>query len=345
MSFPSTNFGFKRFLGVTLLTFASAYAVIWLWVIAAPMAYQEYDYSIWLAKMTLLKEDQLGGLVIIGDSNPCAALLPERLGPGVVNLGLPTGTPLEVFHVARKLIASQTHPKAVLISILPSNFINSEHFWDVCVNYGFLNGHDLEELRSESRVLGDASVVGPESPGDIDVRLKSLLYLIKFPSFYFPALVNAHGYGRYRFNESRLKLVLANRGQSYFGTDNGSTGLDKEAALKSFVPSKILDDYFNQTLALFQSQKIPVYFVAMPHNEASVSHYYPGLKAAFTSYLDQYAGRYTNFHVIGDTLPTYPSQDFGDPWHLNAKGAARWSDSMVKLLNDSHVEGGPFGAD
>jgi len=340
----STDFGYKRFLAIALLAFASLFFVVWIWVLEAPLAYEEYDYSIWLAKMTLVRDGRVGSLCIMGDSNPCAALLPERIGPGAVNLGLPTGTPIEICNVARKVIASRPLPEAVVISILPSNFVSSDHFWDVAVQYGFFSLSDLEEVRSKSRALRDSSVIGPESPGDADVRVKSLLYAIKFPSFYFPALIHAHVYGRYRFNEERLKLVLADRGHSYFGTDNGSSELDKEAALKSFVPSKLLDDYFNQTLALFHSQNIPVYFVAMPHNEASVQHYYPGLKEDFTAYLKQYADRYPNFHVLGDTLPTYPSKYFGDPWHLNEKGAVKWSGYVAKLLTDSHVEGGPFGA-
>lgn len=343
MSIRSNHLGFRPFLGIALLTLVSIYVLIWIWVIKEPMAYEEYDYSIWLAKMTLVRESKVGSLTILGDSNPCAALLPDRLGPGVVNLGLPTGTPLETFYVARKMIAGSTHPKAVIISILPSDFVSSEHFWDVGVSYGFFSLRDLEEVRARSRALKDDSVIGPLSPGDLDVRLKGFLYKIKFPSFYFPALIASHGYGRYQWNSERLKLVLADRGHSYFGLDKGSTLPDHEASLKSFVPSKVLDDYFNQTLALFQSQNIPVYFLSMPHNEASVQHYAPGLKEAFAGYLNQYAARYPNFHVLGDTFPIYPSEDFGDPWHLNEKGAAQWSDYVAQLLNDSHVEGGPFG--
>ena len=334
---------FKRFLGTALLTFILIFGVVWGWVLEEQMAFQDFDYSIWLAKLTLVREGKVGSLTILGDSDPCAALLPERLGPGVINLGLPTGTPIEVFYVARKIVAAPIPPKAILVSFSPSDFVSSEHFWDVVVNYGFLTFNDVEEIRSRSRALNDASVIGPDSPGDLDVRLKSFLYLIKFPSFYFPALVHSHGNGRYEFNEERLQLVLVNRGHSYYGTDKGSTLPDRETNLPSFVPAKILDDYFNQTLALFQSRNIAVYFLATPHNEASVQQYAPALKDSFARYLKRYGARYQNFHVLGDPMPVYPSVDFGDPWHLNEKGAAEWSDYVAKLLNDSNVAGGPYG--
>ena len=343
MPTPTNPLSSGKFLLIAITAFAVVFGSVWLWIAKEPFAYQDYDFSIWNTKLKLVKDGRIGSVTIIGDSNPCAALLPNRLGAGVVNLGLPTGSPIELYFLTRKILANPGPPKAVILSILPSNFMGSEHFWDVAVNYGLFDFNELEEARRQARALRDTSLFGTGSPGDIDARLKSFLYTINFPSYYFPAFVHAHGFGRYRYNIDRLKLLFAERGHSYFGTDNGSIEPDKEAALKSFVPTKILDYYFDQTLALLQSRRIPVYFIAMPHNEASVRLYYPGLKSDFTAYLNQYAHRYPNFHILGDTLPVYPSDCFGDPWHLNEKGAVPWSDHVAQLLNESQVEGGPFG--
>ena len=138
--------------------------------------------------------------------------------------------------------------------------------------------------------------------------------------------------------------VLSSRGQGYFGLANGSTDPDSETSLSSFVPSIILDDYFDQTLAFLQSKNIPVYFIAMPHNSVSGRLYYPGLRNDFVAYLSNYAYRYSDFHILGDPFPSYPQEYFGDALHLNEKGAALWSDHVAKLLKDEHVEGGPFGS-
>lgn len=141
-----------------------------------------------------------------------------------------------------------------------------------------------------------------------------------------------------------LNSVLSERGQAYFGQANGSTAPDFEVRLHSFVTAKIIDDYFNRTLSLYQFHHIPVYFLGLPHNEASEQRYFAGLKKAYAEYLDRYSALYPNFHILGDPFPSYPSQYFGDNSHLNKKGATKYSDLLPKTLNDSQVEGGPFGS-
>ncbi len=83
----------------------------------------------------------------------------------------------------------------------------------------------------------------------------------------------------------------------------------------------------------------------MPHNEVSVQRYQTRFKETFADYLNQYARRYPNFHILGDVIPSYPSQYFGDDAHLNQSGALKWSDTVARMLNDAKVPGGPFGAD
>jgi len=202
---------------------------------------------------------------------------------------------------------------------------------------------EVEEVRHRSWILKDPSIFDCQTPFDVDTRLKSLLYAIKFPPYYFAYLVDARVFGRYAENKQVFDHVLAERGQAYGSLGDLPTDLDRESAMRSFIPSKILDDYFNQTLALFQSRNIPVYFISIPHNEVSVRVYSPELKRGFTEYLTGYERRYPNFHVLGDVFPSYPSTYLVDSTHLNPKGAALFSDHVAKLLNDAHVPGGPFG--
>jgi hypothetical protein len=307
------------------------------------MAYLSREYPMWRAKTELVERGQVGSLAILGDSRPMADIIPSLIGPRVVNLALPGATSIEIYYQSQQILANQNRPKAIIISISPYLFENPLFFWEHAARFGFLNGAKLDEIRLRARALNDHSLFEKQSPGDVETRMKCLLYSIKFPSFYIPSLLNGGFYQRYHANIEMLNAVLSQRGQAYFGQANGSTEPDLDVRLQSFVPSKIIDDYFSRTLSLYQSYHIPVYFLVLPHNEASEHLYFAGLREAFLGYLDRYVGQYSNFHLLGDPFPSYASQYFGDPFHLNKKGAAKCSDLLAKTLKDSHVEGGPFG--
>jgi hypothetical protein len=336
----------NRFSFYTLVAFSSllvAVVLTWIWVIEEPFYYFDEEYPIWMAKSQLAHENLKGKLVILGDSGPVAGMVPARIGPGVVNLALPGSTAIENLYFAQNIIGASEHPAAVIISFSPIQIVEADFFWSRSVEFGFLNLQQLNEVRIRSRAIDDESLFGVRTPLDFDAQFKSLLYASKFPSFYFPAIVASRFYQRHEANEKRFQLTLAHRGQEYFGVAQGSIELDRETALKSFIPSKILDDYFNRLLAFFYSQNIPVYFLSLPHNAASDRHYFPGFKEAFSHYLGPYTQRYPNFHILGDPFPVYASEYFGDRSHLNEPGATKWSDHVVQLLNESRVPGGPFG--
>lgn len=335
---------FRRFTITAFFCFIVLFSFVWAWVLKAPMFYLDQEYPTWVAKLKLAQQNPAGKLLILGDSRPVADMIPARIGPNAVNLAFAGSTPIENFYFAQNITAEPSQPAAVLISFSPIEFVKAEFFWNRSVEFGFLNLKELDEIRSRSRTLKDDLLFGVKSPGDLDARLKSSLYVIKFPSYYFPALYAARFYQRHGANQKRLELTLSSRGQSYFGMAHGSMEPDGETVLKSFTPSKILDDYFDRLLFLFYSKKIPVYFISLPHNAASNKFYFAGLEEAFTEYLGHYVNRYPNFHILGEPFPSYPPEYFGDRSHLNEMGATRWSDHVVQLLNEAHVPGGPFGA-
>ncbi len=333
---------FKRFTLIALLCFAVAFGAAWVDVIERPMSYSEMAYPIWLQRMQSIRAHQFGTLAILGDSQPMADMMPARLGPGVTNFALPGAMPIESYYIARTMANSSSPPKAVIISFAPIHFKETESFWDMAVGFGFLNGEEINEVRARSRALNDDTLFGAQSPGDFDARFKIFLCTIRFPAFKFAALTTTFFRSNYASNEKMFQFVVANRGRGHVGMADGTTAPDWNTRLKSFAPSKILDSYFDQSLALLQAHNIPVYFLGMPHNVSSEPLYFPGLKEDFVKYLNDYAARYPDFHILDDPFPTYPSELFGDADHLNEKGAVQWSDHVAQLFNDHHIEGGPF---
>jgi hypothetical protein len=336
---------FKRFLGGLALFAGILFSICWIWVIREPMRYHDPDYSVWNAKVSLLDKGD-SRLVVLGDSCAEDDILPARFGPGVINLGSAGTTPIDAYFAAKKIAAAKSIPRAVVISFVPFHFINPTPplFWGR-MTFDSLSREDLDEIRQTSRDLNDNALFGNRSPGDIDARLKILLLSLKFPSFDAPALMKTIVASRYRENVEAFNQTLANRGQRYRTVVKESDRLDDNVALKDFVPSKLIDAYFDKTLGLFSAKGIPVYFLGMPHRVLSDQYYAVDLRKNYARYLAGYAARYPNFHVLGDPLPCYPMQYFGDYAHLNADGARVWSDHAVQLLNAAHAEGAPYGTD
>jgi hypothetical protein len=200
----------------------------------------------------------------------------------------------------------------VLISFSPANLMRIDNlahvFWGRSAQFGYFSLGELNEIRRRSRGLNDETLFGPESPADLDAFLKSLFYTIKFPSYYVPALLDAGFENRSVENQKIFDLVLSDRGHGYFGQAKGATTPDAEVGLQSFAPQKIIDEYFNQTLALLNARNIPVYFVAMPHNVASTQLYSPDMNKGFDDYINSYVSRYPHFHILGDLFLSWPSQ-------------------------------------
>ena len=338
-----SQIAFRRFTVGAFLCFLVAFGCAWVYVIERPMYYYEMAYPIWLERMHSLKGNTFGSLAILGDSRPMADLMPARLGPGVTNFALPGAMPIESFYIAQHITSGAASPKAVIISFTPSHFMQKESFWDFAVGFGLLTLPQVNEVRMNSRDLNDEEIFGPQSPGDLDARFKSFLFTSKFPAYRFTAISTTLLHPNYAKNKEMLDFVIANRGRGHVGLADGTSEPDTDSKLKAFVPAKLLDLYFEQTLALLQARGVPVYFIGMPHNATSDPLYDHGLRKDYVDYLQHFTAKYPNFHILGDPFPSYPPEYFGDPDHLNEKGAVKWSDQVALLLNEHHVAGGPFG--
>jgi hypothetical protein len=343
MNGPPNEISFSRYCAVSVLLICLFVGATWVWLIVAPMYYFSGEYGVWQAKLQFIREGKMGTLAIVGDSRPNAGLLPLQIGPGVVNLAIPGISAIDIYYLSQKIVSQANCPKAILLSVSPALFCDPQYYWARSVGFGFLTLDQIDEVRRSCRALHDTQLYGASSPGDIDARLTDFLYHYRFPPYFFWTLVNGRIYQRHELNRVMMHAVLSTRGQTYFGMGKDAAAPDFETLLKAFVPSKVVDDYFGRTLALYQSRHIPVYFISSPHSAYSGRLYPPGLAQDFGDYLKSYEARYANFHVLGDPLPEYPNDEFGDAYHLNEKGAPLWSAAVVKLLNEAHVEGGPFG--
>ena len=316
----------RCFFAVIILAFAS----VWWWAAHRPMSFLNASYPMWRAKGEMAERLPAHSLVIFGDSRAMAGLKPELIGADVYNLALGGSTPIEAVALARRIPSAVQTPRMVVLSFTGASLMQSS-FWERGVRHGLIGPELMEEVRVRSRHLGDP-LFGPPTLVDLDARFKIELFSHRFPSFYFPSLVNGRLYQRKAANESIYQLVHEQRGQLNFESEPGAQ-IIAEANLPPFKPLPLLDDYFRKLIEHFQQKSIPLYFIACPVRADLAPTIPAGHAATFRAYLRRYEDRFSCFHVLGDALPILPPSLFSDQDHLNPIGTAQFSKQVAQLLS------------
>jgi hypothetical protein len=320
------NLSPARYLLALGATSALALALIWLFVLEAPLAFLDPEYPYWLAKQQLLQSCDLGTVLVVGDSRAAVDIIPARLGVTATNLAVGGGEAIEAYAALRRALACPNPPRRVVISFDAAHFVHPDLFWDRSVRFGAVDLAELTELRAISERLGDASVLDQKHADGLPRGVRALLYAVRFPSLYFNSLLKGGVLLRWWDNRAALRAGLASRGQYFFGTAAGSSVVAADGHLENFTPLPVLDTYFDCMLALLAARHIETDFVSMPLNAATWRAVHPALRDGFAAYLAGYAARYPNFHVIGPLIPAWDDGWFGDEFaHLNPTGAALFS--------------------
>ena len=332
----------RHFLRWSVLIGGGAFAVVWLYVALAPLAFLDPEYAAWAAKAHFLATCNLGDVVIAGDSRAAADIQPALLKTPTTNLALGGGEPIEAFAVLRRAMACPKPPRRVIISFGIGHFVRPDLFWQRSVAYGFLDFADLEELRLASASLNDESIYRMQLTDGLAPRLRAALYAVRFPSLYFGNLLHGGVFLRLPENLAGLRRAEQSRGQYFFGTAPGDSVVALEGHIDAFRPLPVLDWYFDRTLAMLAARGVTVDFVSTPMNETTWHSVRPAVAEAFAAYLREYAQRYPNLHIIGPLLPHWPDRYFGDSFsHLNPEGSALFSRAFAAWLSGKTPDAPP----
>lgn len=330
-----------RYLRLMAAGAAGAFLLLWAWVAAAPLAYLDPEYPYWRAKQDLLRDCDLGDVLILGDSRAAAGVLPALLPMRATNLAVGGGKPVEAYAALTRALACPRPPRRVVLSFDAAHFMQVDLFWERAVRFGFVAAADLATLRGAAEALDDQSLYRQQRFAGLPQGVRDWLYGARFPSLYFGSLMQGGGVMRWPQNRRALAAGVAARGHYFFGIEPGSSVVAVDAHLADFRPSPVLDWYFDRILALLAASGIPVDFVAVPMNQATGVEVPAAVRAAFAAYLDGYALRYPGMHVVGPVMPAWPDRWFGDGFaHLNPEGAAQFSAELGACLAGRAANGG-----
>lgn len=334
----------QRYLAWVVGSAVLCFAAMWIWVAAMPLAYLDPEYASWLAKRQMLERCDLGDVLVVGDSRAAVNIVPALLGVKTTNLAVGGGQAVEAYVAVRRALECPVPPRRVVVSLSAGHFVLTDLFWERSVRFSFLNRAELAEVLRTSRTLGDPSLLAPHQRDGLAPSLRGWLYAARFPPLYFNAVLKGGIFLRYWRNHAALQSGLASRGQYFFGTDPGSSGITAEASLKNFIPLPVQNYYFHRLLAMLAARGIPADFITMPLNRSTYAQIKPEVERGYGAYLAGYAARFANFSVIGGGTPAWPDRFFGDAFaHLNPGGAALYSAGFGACLRDRLRGPGPAG--
>ena len=323
----------RRFIPIAVLSFVTAFALVWLWAVSMPLAFLDREYASWRVKQSLLDACDLGDILVLGDSRAAVGMIPGFFPLKTTNLAIGGGEAVEMWSIVRRLAHCARPPRQVIVSIDAGHFMHRDLFWDRSVLFGFVTTGDVAFLRALSRELDDWTIYRVNRGSDLPALARDVLYGMKLPSLYFASLVKGGLFRRWAGNLDVFAASLASRGQYYFGTAAGSTEIAVDAKLQHFQPLPVNAWYFEQTLKYFASQGIAVTFVAMPMNTATARAVAPHVAGEFRAWLGGLEAKYPNFGVMGAVMPHWPDRYFGDAFsHFNPEGAEAFSAALASCF-------------
>ncbi len=328
----------SRFYVAAIATALTMLGAFWFLSADLRMGYLPSEYASWQGRHALLAGCKLAPTLMLGDSRAAAGLLPSTIG-GSTNLALGGGTPLEMYYISEHALKCPGAVQQVIVSISPEQAMNSRFFWERTGLYGVLSFDELEEVRHRSRALSDASVFDRPKFADLDAVIGNALHSVDFPSYDTSYILRHGAVGRLRENTEIMRETLAAHGQHFYGSENGCDDIADDAQLTRFVSSSLLEEYFDRMLDAYKAHDVPVFFTAVPMNDATYRSMQPNVVKGFQAFIDKLAAAHPNFKVVGPAVARLDDRYFGDSTHLNAKGAELFSRN-VSLMLAANARGG-----
>ncbi|HEY8943845.1 MAG TPA: hypothetical protein VIM73_06280 [Polyangiaceae bacterium] len=294
-----------------------------------PMNVHDQSYAMYAQAKdaSLARSTKRSPLLVLGDSRPKAAILPNELGPDVELLALTGGTPIEAFYTLERYLSGHPAPERILISIAAVHFKDGFVFWERTVKYDFLTRAQYEEVLSLSESLHDDIFGSP-----LEARWKLFAYRNKLLHVYLPELHSALiQLNRGSKNRLLYQALERDRGHCWFGTRERDGGAAYETGHARFEVAPTFDRYFRRLLDRALSTGARVTFAAMPLNPRSRAALSAKYVADYEAYFARIARAYPRIR-FDYVWPVLPEEDFGDPNHVNARGARKVSARVRTLV-------------
>lgn len=326
---------FARYLAICGISLVGVLALTWVYVALAPMAFMESGYATWAAKSTMLRECRLGQVAFFGDSRLEAGVIPAALPVPASNFGLAAGTAVEANSAIRRALACPDLPRQAVIALVPEHFGPlSKFFWALSVRYGFLSPGEVWQAETIAARVGDRQSFATVTPDGLGGRVRDWMYAVRFPSLSFASLVQGRVFARYGSNMARYEAILKARGWANYAGGDRVTSEHPDV----FIATGLQTAEFEGAIAALRARGVAVTLLTMPFAQTHAET--DQMFAAYFAYLEDVARRFPGVELVSDRVPIWPDRLFADGAHLDAAGAALFSERLAACMAGGLVRPG-----
>jgi hypothetical protein len=271
--------------------------------------YMNPEYAMWQHQKHIAegKDAAERAVVMVGDSRSMAGFEAASLDAAAINLSVGGATPIEGYALIRSYLRNNPTPDAVVVSYAPYHLTTEDSFWGRTVKFSFLEPDGYAEVY---RIAKEA-----EPWSSFTAAGKLLRYATYFlPYRFFGDLSVGFLFTRGGAYESTYRGMEESRGQHFFGTDAGASGLNREAALDGFRASPTLDIYLRRMFEEIGQSGAKAFWYTVPFNQSSCEALDSRFEGEYAAYLAEVSAEY-DVSIIND-LECYADEYFGDPDHI-----------------------------
>jgi hypothetical protein len=330
----------RSYIVVVAAILALGLGALRLYVTTFSMAFLEEGYPIWLSKQNFIRNCDLGEVAIFGDSRVEAGLIAEGQPLKMTILGFGGTTPIETYFAVKHALACGRLPNRIVLAHGGAQFSRKPVFlWENAVRYDYISFAEAREINKVAVALGDTSIDQTITRDGLTGFARDFLYASNFPPIYFNSLFQGQFFRRLEKNKLTLAQTTKRRGHiPYPPHHNGDNMMGEETGLSKFEPMPTSDYFFEQTIKLLNAHNIATDWVSMPITETSSAALKPAVWDGFRAYLERYAARYPNFHVVS-VLPVWPDRFFSNKDHLDEAGAKLFSAKFAECMRQRIAAG------
>lgn len=286
-----------------------------------PLFQQRHDYI-------FEKTETAHDVIFLGDSGLMAAVKPalvDDTGVSVYNLALPGSTSIQMYYTLKHYLESGKKAKTVFLSFVPLHFWQVSDFWNRTAYFHYLPLGDMIDVGKNVWKLDDNAFDG--------YLPKLISYQFYFVNRYSSAL-KRFGFKRHRSNKERYTELARDRGYHMFGTEDKIEVMGPVTTYKEMpTPNPTVELYYNKIIRLCLDNGIQLVIEQTPLNAYEQPHIHEEFSNGYIQFMQKYKERYPQARV--NTEPYFfPSNNFGDPLHLNAEGAERYTRMIIEKYPD-----------
>lgn len=330
-----------------------------------PMYFMATEYSMWQEEKEYVKGGEDADVLILGDSRAKSGIIPELLMSqdkpsasqssaagnsasqssaeenndnqsiengnsddytSIYNAAIGGATPIEMYYALETYLENHKAPEKIILIFAPYHMCDIDN-WEQTLYYNYLSVPQEMKVYCEAVKLGEEKIAYKWAPCSM------LSYKLRLPNKFLSAQYNAGFFKRYDENMKKKNAVIADKGYTVFGTDNGNSGLSYEVHHKEFDYSELVVSYYKRLLELMEKSDTKVYIIQSPVNTESFEKITPEFKKGYADMLNELTDG-KDFYVETELFP-YDNKYFGDNNHLNRSGAEVFTAAVREIVKDN----------